>query len=44
MNINKEERIRRAEQLFVAGYNCSQSVVAAFADLFDDKRIFHGLI
>ena len=34
MNINKEERIRRAEQLFVAGYNCSQSVVAAFADLF----------
>ena len=34
MNINKEERIRRAEQLFVAGYNGSQSVVAAFADLF----------
>ena len=34
MNINKEERIRRAEQLFVSGYNCSQSVVAAFADLY----------
>ena len=34
MNINKEERIRRAEELFVSGYNCSQAVVAAFADLF----------
>lgn len=34
MKINKEERIRRAEELFVSGYNCSQAVVAAFADLF----------
>ncbi len=29
-----EERIKRAVELFKAGYNCSQSVVAAFADLY----------
>ena len=29
MKIDKAARIRRAEELFVAGYNCSQSVVAA---------------
>ena len=34
MKIDKEERIRREEELFVSGYNCSQAVVAAFADLF----------
>ena len=34
MKIDKEERIRRAEELFVSGHNCSQAVVAAFADLF----------
>ena len=34
MKIDKEERIRRAEELFVSGYNCSQAVVAAFDDLF----------
>ncbi len=34
MKIDKEKRIRRAEELFVSGYNCSQAVVAAFADLF----------
>ena len=34
MKIDKEERIIRAEELFVSGYNCSQAVVAAFADLF----------
>lgn len=34
MKIDKEERIRRAEELFVSGYNCSQAVVSAFADLF----------
>ena len=34
MNIDKTERIRRAEELFVKGYNWSQSVVAAFADLY----------
>lgn len=30
-----EERINRAVELFKSGYNCSQSVVAAFADLYD---------
>lgn len=29
-----EERIQKAVELFKSGYNCSQSVVAAFADLY----------
>ena len=29
-----EERIEKAVELFKSGYNCSQSVVAAFADLY----------
>ncbi len=29
-----EERIQRATRLFKSGYNCSQSVVAAFADMY----------
>ena len=29
-----ENRIQRAVELFKSGYNCSQSVVAAFADLY----------
>lgn len=29
-----EDRIDRAIELFMSGYNCSQSVVAAFADLY----------
>lgn len=31
---NKEARIARAVELFKSGYNCSQSVVAAFADMY----------
>ena len=34
MQIDKQERMQRAEQLFMQGFNCSQSVVAAFADLY----------
>ncbi|GAE82006.1 C-GCAxxG-C-C family protein [Bacteroides reticulotermitis] len=34
MENNKEERIQRAGELFKSGYNCSQSVVAAFADKY----------
>ncbi len=34
MHINKEERMRRAEELFMQGFNCSQAVVAAFADIY----------
>ena len=30
----KEERIERAVELFKSGFNCSQSVVAAFADMY----------
>ena len=42
-----EDRIQRAVELFMSGYGCSQSVVAAFADLYglDDtmaKRIAVG--
>lgn len=29
-----EDRVRRAVELFKSGYNCSQAVVAAFADLY----------
>ena len=29
-----EDRIKKAVELFMSGYNCSQSVVAAFADLY----------
>ena len=29
-----QERVERAVSLFKSGYNCSQSVVAAFADLY----------
>ena len=31
MQIDREQRIRKAEELFMQGFNCSQSVVAAFA-------------
>ena len=34
-----ESRTERAKELFLEGFNCSQSVFAAFADLFDmDKE------
>lgn len=33
-----EERIQRAVELFRSGYNCSQSVVAAFADMYGFTR------
>lgn len=29
-----EERVRKASELFMAGYGCCQSVVAAFADMY----------
>lgn len=29
-----EDRVKRATDLFKEGYNCSQSIVAAFADLY----------
>ncbi len=32
--MNLEERVAHAVALFKSGYNCSQSVVAAFADLY----------
>ena len=33
-----EERVNLAVSLFKEGYNCSQSVVAAFADLYGFTR------
>lgn len=38
-----EERIQRAIELFKSGYNCSQSVVAAFADMygFTEEQALH---
>ena len=32
--MTKEERIAKAVALFKEGYNCSQSVVGAYADLY----------
>ena len=29
-----EERVNKAVELFKSGFNCSQSVVAAFADMY----------
>lgn len=34
IKIDREQRIRRAEELFMQGFNCSQAVVAAFADIY----------
>lgn len=34
MSQDLEDRIQRAVELFMSGYGCSQSVVAAFADLY----------
>ena len=34
----EEERIALAVELFKSGYNCSQAVVAAFADLYGMSR------
>lgn len=33
-----EERVKKAVELFNSGYNCSQSVVTAFADLYGFSR------
>ena len=30
-----EDRVQKAVELFKSGYNCSQSVVAAFADMYE---------
>ena len=32
--MTKEERIQKAVALFKEGYNCSQSVVGAYADMY----------
>ena len=34
MEIDKNERMRRAEKLFMQGFNCSQAGEAAFADVY----------
>ena len=34
MEIDKQKRMKRAEELFMQGFNCSQSVAAAFADVY----------
>ena len=33
-----ESRVERAQELFRSGYNCAQSVFAAYADLFGMDR------
>jgi C_GCAxxG_C_C family probable redox protein len=34
MKIDKYARMRRAEELFMQGFNCAQAVAAAFADVY----------
>lgn len=34
MVIDKQKRMKRAEELFMNGFNCSQSVATAFADVY----------
>ncbi len=43
MKEDYEARVARAVEYFKSGYNCSQAVVAAFADLygFSEKQAFH---
>ena len=36
--MTKEERIQKAVTLFKEGYNCSQSFVAAYADMYGFTR------
>lgn len=37
-NIDPEARAKAGSNYFLSGYNCAQSVIAAFADLFTDDR------
>ena len=34
-SVEIEERVLRARELFMSGYNCSQSVFMALADLYE---------
>lgn len=34
-SINIEERVLRARELFLKGYNCSQAVFCAYSDIYD---------
>lgn len=34
MAIDKQKRMKRAEELFMQGFNCSQSVATAFSDVY----------
>ena len=34
MVIDKQKRMKRAEELFMQGFNCSQSVATAFSDVY----------
>ena len=40
MNVNIEERVHKAQQLFASGYSCSQAVVVAYSDVFGVDESF----
>jgi C_GCAxxG_C_C family probable redox protein len=44
MGIDVEARAERARENFLAGYNCSQSVVMAFSDLIEDAGVDAGAV
>lgn len=44
MNINVDERVQKARELFLEGYNCTQAVFLAYSDLFDIETQFAAKI
>ena len=40
MNINIEERVLKAQQLFASGYSCSQAVAVAYSDVCGVEEAF----
>lgn len=44
MNVNVDERVQKARELFLEGYNCTQAVFLAYSDLFDIEAQFAARI
>lgn len=40
MNINIEERVSKAQELFASGYSCSQAVAVAYSDVCGVEEAF----
>lgn len=44
MNIHVDERVQKARELFLEGYNCTQAVFLAYCDLFEIEPTFAARI